>query len=215
MPQLLAIALICALAGCVRAPVTRAGVDAKGSPTITQTGEAKTPASAKVSTSKTTLQVPAGSVVTVPGALQPGLSRDASVVGNVGRVTPADPPAWSVTLSKPSALVVETRSEAVEGAETPTPPLPPSPVEIARGKGVRWFYFAGVASGVAALVCFWRKYPLAGLKCVAAAIAFPLVGNLVSEKWAVAVGGCLLIAAGSVVLAWKIIQKRHGLQTPA
>jgi len=191
--------------GCATQSRTHAGIDRHGNPTVTQTGGAKEPGKATVTTSKTTLTIPAGSKVEIPSP--------APTTTDGGQVSPPSPVV--VTLSQPSELRTETRREAVEGTKTPEPPPPPSPSDLARATGIRWFYFAGLACAAVAGFCVWRGYPVAAVKCAAAAVAFPLVGNFVSEKWAIVTGGVLLLLAGAFVVAWKIIAARHGLGNQA
>lgn len=201
MRGLSVIALSLALVGCWTQPRSHAGLDRHGSPVVVQTGEAKTPATANVSTSKTTLTIPAGSKVEIPSPTP--------TTTEGGQVTPSAP--VIVTLSQPSELRTETRREAVEAAKTPEPPSPPSAGDLARATGIRWFYFAGVVCGLAAIASIYFGYAWAAKSLVIAALAFPIVGNLVSSKWAVAVAGVFIFAAGGFYLAWKILEKRHAL----
>jgi hypothetical protein len=193
--------LVLLFAGCASQSRTHAGLDRHGSPTVTQTGDAKEPGKASVETSTTVLTVPAGSQINFPPVVQ-GQAK--------GGACPSPLPV-SVTLSQPSELRVETRREAVEGAKTPEPPPPPSPGDLARASGIRWFYFAGVVCGLAAIASIYFGYAWAAKSLVIAALAFPIVGNLVSSKWAVAVAGVFIFAAGAFYLAWKIIAARHAL----
>lgn len=194
-------ALAC-VSGCSLQPQTAARIDRHGSPVIAQTGAAKTPAAASVTTSKTILTIPAGSKVEIPSP-SPTHTEGGPIV------PPA--PGIVVTLSAPSELHQETRREAVAGAETPAPPAPPSPTEVARAFGVKWFYLAGIAAAFAAGVCVWRGYPIAAVKFAAAAVAFPLVGNIVSSTWAIVAGGVLVLLGLAFVIAWKVIAARHAL----
>jgi len=192
------------IAGCDSQPRTHAGLDRKGKPTVTQSGPAATPANSSVTTTVTTLSVPAGSVVTCQAApaIDPS-HRDAPAVTAPGPVT--------VTLSQPSELRTETRREAVEGAKTPEPPPPPSPVEIAKGKGVALFYGAAAVCAVLAVVSFVRKYFYAGLCFAAGALALPLGVNLVSSEIVIRCVIGLVVAGVVFVAAWKILAARHGL----
>lgn len=196
-----ALLLALCLAGCATQPRSDAGIDQLGKPKITQNGAAKTPANASVTTTATTLTIPAGSKVEIPSP---------APTNTEGRqVSPPAPVV--VTLSQPSELRTETRCEAVEGAKTPEPPPPPSPGDLARASGIRWFYLAGVVCGLAAIASIYFGYAWAAKSLVVAALAFPIVGNLVSSKWAIAVAGVFIFSAGAFCLAWKILAARHAL----
>lgn len=193
------------LVGCAVQPRTRGEIDRHGKPKVTQTGEAKEPGKATVETTVTTLPIPAGSKIEIKSRT----FSPASEVNENGST------AGILTLSQPSELRVETRREAVEGAKTPEPRPPPSPVEIARGKGVKWFYGAAVVCAVCAVVAFVRKYFYAGLCFAAGAVAIPLGVNVVSEEWVIRAAGVLVVAGFAFVAAWKIIAARHGLGNQA
>lgn len=173
-------------------PATKARIDRRGSPVIKQTGAAKSPAKARVETTTTVLTLPPGTSVASSNA------------------TPGAAP-WVATLSKPAELRTETRTETVTGAETPEPPPPPSPVEIAKGKGVTWFYGAAALCAVLAVVSFVRKYLYAGLCFGAGALALPLGVNLVSSELVIRCAIGLAVAGVVFVAAWKILAARHGL----
>jgi len=185
------------IAGCNSAPRTKAGIDKNGKPKIQQNGDATTPAAASVTTTVTTVSLPAGSKVETQAA--------APAAGS-----PAPAPVI-VTLSAPSELRTETRREAVEGAKTPEPPLPPSPTALARATGLSWFYFAGVACGLAAIAMIYFGHAWAAKSLVVAAVVFPIIGNLVSSPLAMTIGCVFVALAGGLYLAWKILAARHGL----
>jgi uncharacterized protein YceK len=195
-------AAVALLSGCAGVTRTRAGFDRHGAPSVTQTGSAKEPGKASVETTIVTVPLPAGSKISpVPAPTAPAVNAHA----------PDMAAGFTIQTSAPTELRIETRREVVEGAKTPEPPPPPSPAELARGVGVRWFYFAGIACGLAAVASIYFGHAWAAKSLVVAAAAFPAIGNLVSSTLALTIGCMFVALAGGLYLAWKILAKRHGL----
>lgn len=145
------------LAGCMTArkaisPIAKL-VTPSGA-TVSQTGDAKTPAKVETNTSTRTVPLPAGTRIVFDEKL--------------GTVT--------LQLSQDSTLRTQTTIEKAEAPQAFTPPAPPTPQEEVAGKVHGWFWVGlviGVAAGLFGLVRGWDFVMYGGLT-VAAACAFAL-----------------------------------------
>ncbi|MDD2764183.1 MAG: hypothetical protein PHE83_09450 [Opitutaceae bacterium] len=164
--------------------------------TVTQSGDVKSPGTVQTVTSTAEIPIPAGSTVTWSPPAPPA-GQDS---------TPAAPGAVAVVVSAPTALRASTVTETVKGPESPAPP---SPAEIAKGEGVRWFYIAGAVAGLAALAAFYFGHPVNGTILLAGAVGLPLVGNFVGSAWAQRVAIAIFALAAGIGLAWLILRKYH------
>lgn len=172
-----AMALAVFLPGCAtRAAKSPAGESRAGAVSVSQTGDAHTPAKASSDTQTASVPLPSGSSVTFNEKL-----------GTV-----------SATLAADSIFTVETRRDLVTGPQAFTPPAPPSPSDLANGRAV-WFYrvalFAGIAAAVFGLVRGWNFVMYGGGAVSAASCAglfmqsHPLLAGVIGGGVALAVSG--------------------------
>lgn len=157
--------------------------------TVAQTGDAKVPARAEVTTQTTSLPLPAATQVTVSP--------------QSGAVT--------YTLSRDSSASVATRVEKVEAPQAftpPAPPPPPTPVQIAQGIGVRAFWIASLGCLLFAGLLAYTAHYLAAGACGLAAVALPVLAQFFSSGLAMAIGGALVAVAGAFWAAWHVIERR-------
>lgn len=178
----------CALSPFKPAKAPRAEVTAPGV-AISQDGDTPEPAAVNTSSSKAALPVPAGSVVRLAAGTAEG-----EKVENKG---------LSVELSAPSVLTVETVSTVASGPRSFTPPAPPSPVEISKGRAAFWLTLGlrvGMVLGFGALgfglVRDWDLVAIGG-GCIALAC---LVGELIERVppwlWGLLGIGCAAAVIG-------------------
>jgi len=172
-----ALLLVACLFGCAT-PRARAGI-VNGVPVVDQSGPIAEPARAAVETASAVVPIPTGSIVILPPDADP--SRPVEI-----------------RLSGPTELRTETRREAVEGAKSFTPPVPPTPADEADGRAL-WFYRIGLGIGLAAalfgLVRDW-DFVMYGGGAVAAACAcgifvqkHPALFGLIGAGIALAIAG--------------------------
>lgn len=182
---LLVAALCLAGLGCqtsprqVRAPAVT--ITGPAGASLAQSGDAATPAAAETSAGRSALVIPAGT----PVAIAPD-----------GVAT--------FTAAAPVRLAAEFTGFRATGPGAFTPPAPPSPADVARGWGVRAFYLAGLGCALVAGLLLWRGYPLAALATGGAAVALPLVGNLVSSTAGLVAGAVGLALAAGLVIAYRL-----------
>jgi hypothetical protein len=170
--------------GCVpsrgKAKAPAATVTA-GDVAFAQTGDAAAPATVTTDTQRTSITLPAGTLVFVDKVL--------GLVYRLGVDTP---------------IFTETRRVSITGPKAFTPPAAPTPSEEAAGIAAQWFWallVGGVA--LAALGIWWRgKWVIIGGAIAAGAGAFGLFVQ--SNPWVLTVAGVgVLIAAGGF-LAWHL-----------
>ncbi len=154
---------------------------------VQQSGDVAVPAAATVTSTKQELPIPPGSTVEI-------------------KVTP---PAKVEATAKPVVLTSTTTTETVKGVQSFTPPNPPTATELAKASGVKWFYIAGVVSGILALLFLWQAHPINAVICGGGAVALPMIGNLVGSE--AALRTALVVGAASVALfcAWLLLRKYH------
>jgi hypothetical protein len=82
-------------------------------------------------------------------------------------------------------------------------------VEIARAGGIRWFYLAGVGSGILALVAFFTGFSRAGIYLAIGAVAMPALGRFFSSE--AAMRTLCIVAAGAFSLwwAWHVMKPKQ------
>lgn len=187
-------ALVCVvlLAGCStgrradpRPPaVTITGPGPAGG-SLTQTGDAAAPATADTSTGTSGFIIPAGQPVSI--------APDGVV---------------SFTAAAPIQVAAQFSSFRAAGPAAFTPPAPPSPADEARGWGVRAFYLAALGCALVAGLLAWRGYPLAALCTGGAALALPIVANVVSSAAGIVAGAVLLALAAGLVIAYRLTARR-------
>ncbi|MFT3870477.1 MAG: hypothetical protein QM715_18665 [Nibricoccus sp.] len=195
------ILIVSCLAGCVFEAQTASRVDRNGKPKVTQNGPAENPGRASVEKTVVTVPIPAGSKISqTPAPSVPAATGKPDMAAGI-----------TIQTSAPTEMRIETTRESVEGATTPKPSPPPSPVEVARGKGVRLFYWIAGGFAIASVVSAVRKYLWAAVCFGAAALVTVLGVNVVSEEWVIRAAGVLAVAGVVFVAAWKIIAARHGL----
>lgn len=171
--------LILHCSGCNGVP-SRGDIRTAAGTVLEQSGDVLEPAAVDATRTETGLTAPAGSVVQV--------APDGAV---------------SVQVTEPTPVRAAVVREVVTG---PRSFAPPSPAEMAKGAGVRWFYILGAVSGLLAIVSAIRKHVLAAICFGVGAFGMPIVGNLASSSWAMVVAG-ITIAAGTVAfVAWHLIR---------
>lgn len=172
-------------AGCSTVPENKPPAFHASGPSgnFEQTGNAVTPARADTGRADAVLAIPKGSTVeTRPD----GSSR--------------------VTVSRDTTANLVTVSGSWTG---PTAEKAPSPVELARGKGVLYFYAAAVLCALAAVFMGWRQHYKAAALFAAAAVLMPIVANAVSSTAGIIVGA--VFGAGGIALfaAWHFMKDRE------
>ncbi len=193
----LGLLLLVALTGCMPggarpAQSPAATVTGPGGASLAQTGDAATPATADTSAGSSALTIPAGTLVTITAE---------------GSAT--------FTAAEPIALTSRFETFRATGPGAFTPPAPPTPADLARGFGVRAFYLAALVCALAAGLCLWRGYPLAAICAGGAAIALPVVANVVSSTAGVIVGAVLLSLGVGLVVAYHLTRARNHAQMVA
>jgi len=188
LPFLFALVFLLMPTGCKLVPYVAKSPKATtttGNATVTQTGDAATPAKAQSDTQTAVLPVPAGSVVTV--------NESAGTLG--------------VTLATDSTLTLSTRRDVVTGPQSFTLPAPPTPSDEAKGKAALWLRLglvAGLAAGGFGLVKGWDLLGIGGA-CVAGACFLGLsIEAIPVWLWVVlGVGGALAVT-GPALWHWKL-----------
>ena len=179
------------LSGCstnrTRSPWVNANVPDLGE--IATGGDAATPANVATSKGSTAFQIPVGTMVEIlpSGSFAFKTAAPVDVVTNHA----------TATLTGPAAF---------------TPPAQPSPADLARGFGVRAFYLAGLVCALAAALCLWRGYPLAAICAGGAAVALPVIANVVSSPAAIMVGSVLLALGVGLVVAYNLTRAKTRAQ---
>ena len=150
---------------------------------IVQEGDVETPA--KLDTAQTTIETlaPKGSEIIVEPS------------GTVRFETPRDVPVTSTTVASKIVGPVSVK--------------PPSPSEVARGVGVRVFYWGGALLGLAACFAGYRGHAKAAVVFGIGALGMPLVANIASTQAAIVVGGISILVGGTLFAAWHFVRDRH------
>lgn len=150
--------------------------------------DAAAPATASRQVERQAITLPTGSVLEMPDR-----------TGTIARAV----------LSAPAELVRElTRDELV----TATAPAPPSPLEIARGWGLKVWTAAGVTLAILGIVLGARGHGKACGAALLGALLVPLIGHWVNSTAGVIIGAILAAVALTFFAAWHILRRR-GLLT--
>lgn len=177
-------------AGCGTAPVSRLKTAAAS---IVSRGPVEQPASITVADTKTTIPLPAGTVVSF---------------------SPADPiPSEGLKFSLPvaSSATVEHTSTTTTAAKNFSPPAPPTPAQEAEGSGVRVFYYLAAACALAALVCIYAQHYKAAGILVCGAAGIPFLIHLGQTAAASHLATAVICIAGALVAAWEIFEHRDAI----
>lgn len=160
---------------------------------VTQSGDARTPAHAETET--TTSEVP------LPAFTEIRLDKTGKE--------------FSLALPAITTLRTTTRTERIAAPASFDPPAPPTPAAEAQGFGVRAFWVGALLCLLGAGVLAWAGHPLAAVCAAGAGIALPILANFFSSAHALTVAGCLLGLGGGLFLAWHILAPKYGLHLPA
>lgn len=190
---LLCLALSACSLGRLQAP--KATVTTPAGAIVKQSGPAEIPANVTVSTSTSTLPIPAGSVYVIPAAPN-------------NKQPPAENKQQTVTLSADSVLSVTTKTEHAEAPRAFTPPAPPTAAQQAAAAGIRWFYVAALLGFIAAGLLAWTQHYLAAVKVAAGALCLPILAHFFSSAVAMTVSAALIALGLGVWLAWHLIEAR-------
>lgn len=151
-----------ALSSIRRAAIPPAATATAGTTTVTQKGEAQTPATASAATTRRSLTLPAGSVVW----------QDAST----GEIR--------YRLGNDTPITTEVRTEHVNAPAAFTPPKPPTVAEEAEAKADFWTrlglqagIFVGGAAGIFGLVRAWPMVMWGGVAVCGACLFGLFVKN--------------------------------------
>ena len=151
-----------------------------------QTGDAAKHASISSVDSKTEIPFPPGSVITI-----------------------RTPDAPAATVGTTTAIPVATVTEHREVISTPTaftPPAPASPSEIAKGDGIRIFYYVGGFLALAACALAYLEHGKAAIIAGIGAIAVPCLANFLSSEWAVRACVAVVCISGALFIAWHFVK---------
>lgn len=175
--------------GCAsgrREPISPAAtITGPAGASLAQTGDAATPAQADTAAGSSALVIPAGTAVSV--------APDGTA---------------TFTAAEPVRIASEFTAFRATGPGAFTPPAPPSPADEARGWGVRAFYLAALVCALAAGLCLWRGYPLAALCAGGAALALPILANVVSSTAGIIAGAVFLSLGAGLVIAYHLTRRR-------
>ena len=146
--------------------------------------------SANISTSDTVSKIPfvPGSVITIRIP-----DESSASVGTAARQTDI-----------PAAIIAEHR----ELISTPTTFDPPTPSEIAKGKGVLVFYYVGGFLALAACALAYLEHGKAAIIAGVGAIAIPCLANFFSSEWALRAVVGVLCLSGGLFAAWHFVKHR-------
>lgn len=152
------------------------------------------PATASRQVDRSTVTIPAGSV------LELGMSNN-----------PAYKP-LRATLAAPAELVKEsTRDELA----TATAPASPAPADVAKADGVRAYWRASLVLFALGALFAWRAHWLAAGCAALAGVALPALASFLSGQWAVLMAVLLIGAAVAFVAGWHVLRMRGHLTAPA
>jgi hypothetical protein len=186
LPFLFAVVFLCLPSGCALSRVVKAptATTTTGNATVTQTGNAATPAKAESDTQSAVVPIPSGSTVVFNEKL-----------GTL-----------AVTLSTDSTLTMTTRRDVVTGPQAFTPPAPPTPSEVADGHAVWVYRLALLIGGAAALFGLVRGWDFVmwGGGAVAGAAGVGLFVQSHPLLVGVIGGGVALAVAGVVIWHTKL-----------
>jgi len=158
---------------------------------LQQTGSAEIPA--KISNSANTL--------TIPLPKQSGIAVFAPTDSTAGRV--------EIIVSDATTATLVSTSETAVAPKAYAPPSPPSPAEIARGDGLRMFYYIAAGLVLAACVLVYLGHGKAALIAGIGAVIVPTLANFLSSEWAVrALIACACLAS-ALCFAWYLIARKN------
>jgi hypothetical protein len=181
----------------------RQTVTTPGGTQITQTGDAKVPGTVTTTTSAAEIPLPAGTTIRI-------VTPQSNPTLGGGIAAPQSPaavaPALEVVIPAATALRASTVTETVKGPEGQAPP---TPGEIAKAEGLKWFYIAGLLCVPAAVALFYFRHPLLGGVCALGAVGLPLLGNFLGSEKAVWFGLALAGALVALAVAWFKLRPYH------
>lgn len=181
----------CLMVGCSILPKSaKFKTKTKAGTEVHQAGGAQKPAAVETNSMAAVIPLPKDSTVTVQPA------------------TPATPAFIAVKLSDSSELTLDYKNEKITG---PASHPPPTPAEIAKGRAVQWYYFAGIAFAIGALVAFKVGHGKAGGFLVIGAAAVPMLGNFLASEAAEKLSIFIITASVTLIAAWHLIVRRWDL----
>jgi len=149
--------------------------------TVTASGTYAAPAELIRTTTKSTVTLPAGAVVTIG----PSAAADSP---------PA--PALRSTLPAPAELVTTTETTT---ARTAQPVTPPTPAQIATADSFRYYVLAGLGLLALAALAAYAQHYLAAVKLAVAGLALPIVTHWFAANAALVIATALVAAAVAAV----------------
>ena len=158
---------------------------------LEQSGEALVPASASERLSELHLPVPKGSEISVEPRAP---DESASAV--------------RIKLADDSSVKISTRENFATGARSFAPPPPPSPLELAKGSGVKVFYFLAAFLALAAIGLAYVGHGKAAMFAGLGAVGIPAAIEFFSSGVALAIGTGAVCVAGALFAAWHLMRKK-------
>lgn len=174
-------------------------------PTVSQTGDAATPAETARQTVKTSIPLPTGTRID----LSPATPAGSPEIGLPGASqTPKNGPGnVAITLAAPSALSSESVTLSARAQTNHAPPAPPTPAEIATGSGIRLFYWLAAGLAVACIALFYLGHGKAAIIAGIGAGGLPLLAS--SALWLATHAAVAVVAiSGALVAAWFFVRHR-------
>lgn len=150
--------------------------------TITAAGTYAAPAELIRTTTKSTVTLPAGAVVTIGAAAAAADSPPA--------------PALRSTLPAPAELITTTETTT---ARTAQPVTPPTPAQIATADSFRYYVLAGLGLLALAALAAYAQHYLAAAKLAIAGLALPIVTHWFAANAALVIAAALVAAAVAAV----------------
>lgn len=170
---------------------------------VEASGNAAEPAKVETEKRQTEIPLPPNSQVSfVETSADPKLNRDAQTETRV--LVPTQ------TVFRQTV----TRDSVVQ-AKAFQPPSPPSPVEIAKGESIKWYFVAGAILAVLGIVfAYLQHYKAAGFAFVGG-FAVPALGTLVASNLAIHAAIAFVAVSLTLFVAWYLVKNHPEIKTEA
>lgn len=188
------LAVSCFFAGCSHLPWTHLGAKSpalvstsKAGQKLVFSGDAMSPGKVTESRVVTSLPLPSGSTLTE----------------DIRTDDKKNSPSTSrFVLSGESVMTRSEETTITEGPKAFLPPAPPSQSELAKGAGIRMFYWIGGAFIIAGLLfAYLQHYKAAGFAALGAFLA-PLLGGFLASEHAFLILSVFAAISLTLVAAW-------------
>lgn len=123
------------------------------------------------------------------------------------QASPTSPAYTEISLAEKTDLKLSRDLENVSGAKTFAPEVGPSPVELAKGKGVELSYWL---SGGLLLLCGGLAYTThfkAAIVAGICAVLAPVLALFVSSSWGVCIAAIGLLISVTLYFSWYMMHK--------